>query len=66
MQFRQLSTTPRSGAGSKDVTWRVTDHSLGISGKGSSPEEALAGLKNKIRQLTCQASRSYGAIAGRI
>jgi hypothetical protein len=53
--------------GSRDgVTWRVTDHSLGLSGKGSSPEDALGNLKAKIRTLTCRASRSYSAIAAKM
>lgn len=48
------------------TTWRVTDSTLQLSGKGSTPEAALAQLKQKIREKTAAANQSYRMIRGQI
>lgn len=48
------------------VTWRVTDSSLKMSGKGETPEAALANLKQKIRQQASLAGQAYRAIRSQI
>jgi hypothetical protein len=51
---------------SSTVTWRVTDSSLKMSGKGSTPELALASLKSKIRLQNSLAGAAYRRIRGQI
>lgn len=48
------------------VTWRVTDSTLAMSGKGPTPELALAHLKTKIRRQNSLAGAAYRRIRGQM
>lgn len=48
------------------VTWRVTDSSIKMSGKGATVEEALANLKQKIREQRTISNASYRRIRSQI
>lgn len=48
------------------TTWRVTDSTLKMSGKGRTPEEALQDLKGKIRLERTLANAAYRRIRGQM
>jgi hypothetical protein len=48
------------------VTWRVTDSTLQLSGKGPTPEAATADLKKKIRLQATLAGAAYRRIRSQI
>lgn len=44
------------------TTWRVTDSRVQLSGKGESPEAAMAALKQKIRVRNAVMNQAYRRI----